>query len=125
MSHEFSIGQVWKYKTRANEAESRITIVAIDLADPEYGDIIHIYISDLSIPNSDAPEGKTVFINHLPYLAESLAESVTKMELIADQLPDYEEGYKLWKQAFEDSEAGVFEIPVKKAIDFVQASVTK
>ena len=74
----FSVGQVWKYKTRPNESDSRLTIVSIDHDDPEYGDIVHIYISELNIPNPSAPDGKTLFISHLPYLSESLAECVAE-----------------------------------------------
>ena len=129
-SPSFSVGQVWKYKTRPNESDSRLTIVSIDHDDPEYGDIVHIYISELNIPNPSAPDGKTLFISHLPYLSESLAECVTELE---SQLEDVErdleqfeatqEGYRLWKKAFENSEAGVFTNPVADAIGFVEKSI--
>ena len=129
-SVSFSVGQVWKYKTRSGESDSRVTIVSIDHDDPEYGDIVHIYISELNIPNPSAPDGKTLFISHLPYLSESLAECVTELE---SQLEDVEsdleqfeatqEGYRLWKKAFENSEAGVFTNPVADAIGFVEKSI--
>ena len=129
-SVSFSVGQVWKYKTRSGESDSRVTIVSIDYQDAEYGDIIHIYISDLNIPNPSAPGGKTLFISHLPYLADALAESVTELESqyddVKSQLKQFEatqEGYSLWKKAFENSEAGVFTNPVADAIGFVEESV--
>lgn len=131
-SPSFSVGQVWKYKTRPNESDSRVTIVSIDHDDPEYGDIVHIYISGLEIANPTAPNGKTLFISHLPYLSEALAESLTEMESqyddVESQLDQYDatqEGYRLWKRAFENSEAGVFTNPVADAIGFVEKSVQK
>ena len=129
MSIELSVGQIWKYQTRPGESDSRITIVEIDHDDPEYGQIVHVYISGLNIPNPQAPGGKTVFISHLPYQAEALQESLTELdhqpEDQAEPLPDFQEGYKLWRKAFENSEAGVFLIPVAEAIQSVAGTVGK
>ena len=122
MKADFSVGQVWKYKARPHESASEITIVAMD-SDKELGSIVHIYVADVDIPNPKAPAGKTSFIGHLPYNAEALQESVTELVGTADSLPDYEDGYKLWKQAFDDGEAGVFEVAVSEAIEGVQQSV--
>jgi len=93
MKTDFSVGQVWKYKTRSHEDES------------------------------EAPGGKTTFIGHLPYSEQALGESVTELVGTADSLPDFEDGYKLWKSAFDDGEAGVFEVAVSEAIEGVQQSV--
>ncbi len=76
----FSVGQVWQYQTRDHEPDSRITIVRIDADDKEFGNIIHIYISDVDIPNEDAPQGKTTYIGHMPYDEGALELCVTKKE---------------------------------------------
>lgn len=123
MSATFSVGQVWKYQSRQGESDSRITICQIDSDDPEYGDIVHIYVSGLEIPNAEAPGGKTVFISHMPYGIDALSESVTELDSETSELPEYEEGYQLWKDAFEDSEAGVFNVAVSEAVDFVQQTI--
>ena len=123
MTTKFETGQVWKYKTRTGENESRITIVHVDYDDHEYGDIVHIFISDLDIPNANAPEGKTIFIGHLPFESKALADSVTELESETEELPDFDSGYQLWREAFDNSEAGVFNVAVSEAIDFVQQSV--
>ena len=129
-SPSLSVGQVWKYQTRPGESDSRVTIVSIDHGDEEYGDIVHIYISELDIDNPSAPDGKTLFISHLPYAAEMLKASLTELESTYDdvqgELEQYEatqEGYRLWKRAFENSEAGVFTNPVADAIGFVEESI--
>lgn len=124
MSKQFSVGQIWKYKTRPQEPESLLTIVAIDSDLEEgFGDIIHVYISDVNIPNPKAPQGKTSFIGHLPYAESSLAESVTKLVRTESSLPDFKEGYQLWREAFESGEAGVFEVAVAEAIAGVEQNI--
>lgn len=124
MLTQFAPGQVWKYKTRPNEPGSRITIVRVDTDDPEFGNIIHIYLSDLDISNAAAPGGKTTFVNHMPYAEEVLAESVVELESEDQPLPEnYQDGYQLWREAFEKDEAGIFTVSVVEAIEFVQASI--
>jgi len=122
MKADFSVGQVWKYKARPHEGESQITIVAID-SDDDFGKIVHIYVADVDIPNPKAPEGKTSFIGHLPYLEAALEESVTELVGTADSLPEFEDGYQLWKKAFEAGEAGAFEVAVADAIDGVEENI--
>lgn len=124
MLTQFAPGQVWKYKTRPNEPDSRITVVRVDTDNEEFGNIIHIYLSDLDIPNASAPSGKTTIVNHLPYAEEALAASVLELESENQPLPaDYEDGYRLWREAFESDDAGIFTVSVVEAIGFVQASI--
>ena len=122
MITKFAAGQVWTYKTRPEETDSRLTIVRVD-DDDEYGTIVHIFISNVAIPNADAPEGKTTYIAHMPYAEEALEESANEIESESVDLPAYEEGYKLWRAAFESGEAGVFTIPIVEAIAFVEQSI--
>ncbi len=119
---EFSIGQVWKYKARPHEGASKITIVAID-TDAELGNIIHIYVSDVDIDNPGAPQGKTSFIGHLPYAEDALRDSVTELIESTGTLPNFEDGYRLWKMAFEDGEAGAFDVSVAEAIAGVEETI--
>ncbi len=122
MITQFAAGQIWSYQTRPNETESRLTIVRVD-DDDEYGTIVHIFISGVEIPNADAPDGKTTYIAHMPYAEDALEQCVKNLETESVELPDYEEGYRLWRDAFENSEAGVFTFPVSEAITFVEKSV--
>ena len=124
MLTKFATGQVWCYSTRPGEPASRITVVRVD-DDEDYGNIIHIHVSDVDIPNLSAPGGKTTFIAHLPYTEEALENSVSELESQTQALPDYEEGYRLWRQAFDRGEAGAFEIPVSQAVEFVQQTIVE
>lgn len=123
MITKFAEGQVWTYATRPGESDSRIKIVRLD-DDPEYGNIIHIFISDVAIPNPQAPEGTTTYIAHMPYVEEALEQCVKELESESTELPEFLEGYRLWREAFEQGDAGVFAIPVDQAIDFVQESLS-
>jgi hypothetical protein len=122
MITNFSVGQVWTYKTRAGELNSRITIVRLD-DDPEYGNIIHIHISNIEIENANAPGGKTTYIAHMPFMEDALAECVEQIENESAELPDYQEGHQLWRTAFENGEAGVFSVTVAEAIDGVAEAI--
>lgn len=124
MLTKFAVGQVWKYEARPHESDSRVTIVRVDSENQEFGNIIHIYISSVDIPNPDAPGGKTVFIQHMPYEEESLSQSVTELDSETKDLPDYHDGYRLWKDAFDKGQAGVFTVGVSEAVDFVQQSIS-
>ena len=123
MSIDFEPGQVWKYDNRDGEDDSRLTVVRVD-DDPEYGSIVHIYVSGLKIPNADAPDGVTTFVCHMPFIEDSIKKSVTELDRSVDKLPDFQEGYLLWREAFEGSEAGVFEVSVSDGIEIIQQSLS-
>jgi len=59
----------------------------------------------------------------MPFDEDTLKSSVTSLESESSDLPDYEDGYRLWKTAFDQSQAGIFEVAVSEAIDFVQQSI--
>ena len=122
MSIEFAPGQIWKYENRDGEDDSRLTVVRID-DDSEYGNIVHVYISGLKIPNESAPGGLTTFICHMPFIEDSIRQSVSELENSVDDLPDFEDGYLLWRKAFEDSEAGVFEVSVSDGVEIIQQTL--
>tara|TARA_B110000495_G_scaffold189596_1_gene190814 strand:+ start:2342 stop:2713 length:372 start_codon:yes stop_codon:yes gene_type:complete len=115
MLTQFSVGQVWTYATRDCEPDSRITIVRLD-EDADFGTIIHVFVSGVSIPNTQAPGGVTTFIAHLPYSEEALEKCVIQLDEETSELPDYESAYQLWRAAFESDEAGVFDDPVSQVI---------
>jgi len=37
-------------------------------------------------------------------------------------LPDYEEGYGMWRKAFEAGKAGIYTITVAEAVDVMEAT---
>jgi hypothetical protein len=62
----FDAGQVWAYKTRVGEEESRLLIDKVE-EDPKLGRIFHISISKIHIKNS-----AITIADELPHLPVSL-----------------------------------------------------
>ncbi len=122
-SNKYREGQIWAYKTRLGESDSKIYIIKID-NDPTLRNIYHVYIDKIAIKNPHLAGGVQNVLPHSPVSQKTLDESVTK--LIKDNalsLPDISEGYKIWKEAFDKGQAGVFTISVDKIIQNIEDSV--
>lgn len=117
-------GQIWKYETRKGEERSRVVILKVE----DYGEsgiIVHISIRGLKIKNPRLSAGYSEEIGHLPFDKEALLKSLTELESHAGELPDFEDGYSHWKEAFLRGTSGVFIGNVYDAIDFVDRSMNK
>jgi hypothetical protein len=122
-SQDFQVGQVWYYESRAQEPNSRLQILKID-AISSTEKFIHIAVEDLKIATSD--EGKFVDrIGHLPMSEAALRKSVVKMVSKKEPLPDFHEGYGMWREAFDVGKAGVFEVSVLEAVQFVEETYSQ
>lgn len=116
-------GQVWKYFTREGEEDSELTILKIDSAE-NIGLIIHVSINGLKLKNSRAENGFTSFVQHMPFNEEALTSSLTDKVAESSAMPDYEEGYNTWRNAFEKGHAGVFTLSVKDAISAMEEALS-
>jgi len=112
------IGQIWRYENREGETASRATILKIESAATET--IVHVAVSGVRIQNPHTPSGLSDEIGHLPFSETAVLDSLTELESSNNALPDYEEGYEHWKEAFDKGEAGVFSIGIKQAVDYVE-----
>jgi hypothetical protein len=118
-------GQIWEYETRTGEENSRLIILKVEESD-KGETIVHVSVSGLAMINSQQEKGMSEDIGHLPFAEEALIECLTKLESSDNELPpDYMEGYKIWKEAYDSGEGGVFTISVKEAVDFVERSVNR
>jgi hypothetical protein len=115
----YSPGQVWSYKTRPHEAQSRLTILRIDKTD-KVGFIVHARVDGLAIKNPTAPHGVAETISHLPFAADAIDASVVKLER-TDLVPDFHEGYETWREDFDRGKAGVWKIPVAEAVSAMES----
>jgi hypothetical protein len=116
----FEPGQVWTYHTRPGEEESRLTVVKVEPHD-KVGTIVHIRVDGVAQKNPHAPGGVSRVIHHMPFAAEAIDKSV--IELAASDRPvpaSFEEGYRLWKEAFDKGKAGVFTVTVAESITFCE-----
>ena len=51
----------------------------------------------------------------------AINQSVVKLLKDKTDLPDYRQGYDLWRKAFDADRAGIYTVPVAKAIDEMEA----
>lgn len=121
---EYSVGQVWEYKSRKDEESSRVYIVHIDQHE-KLGKIYHIYIEGINIKNPHIAGGIQVELPHAPVDEETLKLSLTKLVGKTDALPDISAGYGVWKEAFDSGEGGVFNIPISQIIQYIEDIVQK
>jgi hypothetical protein len=120
---EFEPGQVWTYHTRAGEEASRLTVVKIEPHE-KLGTIVHIRVDGVAQKNPHAPGGVSQVIHHMPFAAEAVRKSVIALEASAVPVPtSFEEGYGLWKEAFDQGKAGVFSISVAESIAFCEQAL--
>jgi hypothetical protein len=121
----FQTGQVWSYRTRAGEEDSRLTVVKVE--DHErLGTLVHIRVDGVAQKNPHAPDGVSRVIHHMPFTEEALGRSV--VELVAADAPvpaTFQEGYGIWKEAFDRDKAGVFTITVAEAIAFCEEATNR
>jgi len=121
----FEAGQVWTYQTRPGEEDSRLTVLKVEEYD-KLGTIVHIRVDGVAQKNPHAPDGVSSVIHHMPFDAEAIRKSVIELVDSGAPVPDsFEEGYAIWKEAFDKGEAGVFTITVAESIAFCEEALNK
>lgn len=119
---KFKVGQIWNYKTRKGEENSKITILKIEKYN-EKEIVVHIFVNGLNMKNELRPNGISEDIGHLLMSLESLNKSVTNLVSENNKLPDFKEGYENWKEAFDNNEGGIFSINVSEAVNFAEETI--
>lgn len=119
---KYKVGQVWSYKTRPNEKKSTFIVVKAE-SHPKLGNIIHVALRDLKLrkPGGDLIETA----KHLPFAEEAIDKSAVKLLKEKADLPDYEEGYGMWREAFDAGRAGVYTITIAEAVDVMEQSLNQ
>lgn len=120
----YKVGQVWSYKTRSQEKKSTFIVVKVE-SHPKLGNIIHIALRDLKMKNPHSPDGISDTANHLPFAEEAINKSAVKLLKEKADLPDYEEGYGMWREAFDDGRAGIYTITIAEAVNVMEATLNQ
>ena len=110
---QFQPGQIWHYKTRPTETDSKLTILKVE-TDPKLGVIVHIRLDGLSI---QTPEGVKREIAHMPFSEKSVRESISNLVETTSTIPPFQEGYKNWK----DANGGIWALSVSKSVDAMES----
>ncbi len=115
-------GQVWGYQTRPCDEQSYLIVVRVDDA-LELTNIVHICIEGVRVKDPFSKQWTIKTITHMPIAEEALSASVTNMLGVTTQLPDFQEGYEIWRTNFEKSQAGYFTAPVSECVDVVAQAI--
>src|SRR6478609_6176643 len=113
---KFCPGQVWAFKTPPAQPNAKLVILRVE-DDGNLGTIVHIAVTGLSYGNGQDT------IRHLPFAEHAIEQSVTNLEQASGAIPDFNEGYQMWREAFDAGKAGVFTIPVAEVCDAVTGIV--
>lgn len=120
---KYKVGQVWKYKTRPAEPNSTFTVLKVEHW-PKTGIIVHLRVDDVRIPIvSQDTISRTV--DHMPFSEEAVDSSAVVLIKSLPQVPDYSEGYELWKDAFLAGKAGVFSIGVAESVNYMEQTINQ
>ena len=123
MAQDFAEGQIWQYKTRPEETDSRLYIVKVD-SWPNGEKIFHIYVDKLKIKNPMLAGGIQTELPHAPVSEKTLKLSVTRFQKKTTELPNITEGYDIWKEEYDKGGAGVFTISVSEIITLIEGVVS-
>jgi hypothetical protein len=111
---KFKVGDEWEYRTRKSEEKSTLTILKVE-SSPELGIIVHVAVNKIRLANchgGPSPDS----VPHMPFARRALDDSVTKKIASDRPLPNYEDGYNEWKEAYSRKQAGIYVVPVSKAV---------
>ena len=112
------VGQVWRYRTRSGEEDSRARILVLE-QDPELGEIVHVRIEGVALPNPVLPANPNTVLGHVPIDSAAFRRSVTDLVGHDTGEPDLE-GYREWR----DAGGGVYALPLAETVAAVEATLT-
>ena len=121
---KFKVGQKWSYRARPGEEASYFIVVKID-NDPNLGRIIHIAMHGLKIKNPQSPKGLSETVSHMPFAEEAIEKSEVKLLKEKVELPDFKEGYQLWREAFDAGRGGIYTITVAEAVSVMETILNR
>lgn len=121
---ELKVGQKWSYSARPGEEASYFIIVKID-NDAKLGKIIHISMRGLKIKNPHSPDGFSSDVGHLPFAEEAIRKSGLKLLKEKVDLPEFKDGYRMWREAFDSGRAGVYSITVAEAVGVMETTLNR
>jgi hypothetical protein len=119
---DYAVDQVWTYDHRPGEEASR---VAIRLAgvEPEDGEVFHISILGVKLRNHRVPGGFQPAMNHAAVSRTTLDKSLRELTPEADTDTSWENGYAVWREAYDNGDAGVFDLGVAEILGYIEMVV--
>jgi len=106
---DFAVGQECIYKG-AIVPSSRAIIGRIDQGLVPGERIVSVTITDVPLPNPKTGKFEPTEVGHAPIDGKAFEQSVVGCSGFAPVSPDFEDGYRTWRAAFDRHEAGVFTV---------------
>jgi hypothetical protein len=120
----FAAGQVWSYHTRPGEEDSRLTVVKVE-PNERLGTLVHVRLDGVAQKNPHAPDGVSRVVHHMPFAEAAIERSVVELLDSGPTPTSWEEGYRLWREAFDKGKAGVFTITVAESVSFCEEALAR
>lgn len=115
-------GQTWSYKTRPGEEKSIFIVLKVE-NHPQLGNIVHIALDNLKMKCRTSADCQVTQAGHLPFAESALTKSAVKMLKENASLPDYRQGYDLWREAFDQNRAGIYTTSIADAVETMEATL--
>ena len=115
---KYEPGQEYSFRARPQDPAPRFVVLQVE-ARPELGTIVHVAVSGVRIENPSAPAGYSERVGHSPITAVALDRSDVKLERVGVPLPDFAEGYRMWR----DANGGVFTVTLSEYLDVLEAGM--
>ncbi|QWT18796.1 hypothetical protein KPL74_13710 [Bacillus sp. NP157] len=122
MRPEYAPGQAWTYRTRPGEEASRLVIRKVDV-EPEDGQVFHVSILDVKLRNHRVPGGIQSAMHHAAVNRATLDQSVLECVGEGEDDETWMDGYAVWRQAYDNGDAGVFDIAVADILGYIEMVV--
>jgi hypothetical protein len=116
----YAEGQVWEYDTRKADAGSLIRIMRIDDL-PRAGRMIHICVVGLKLPYPAGPGGILAEVPELPMTPAAMDASVRRLSTRKATCTRFANGYKIWRQEYDQGQIGTVTIPLKAMMERIAA----
>lgn len=121
----YKSGQMWSYQTRPGEEKSTFIVLKVE-NHPVFGNIVHIALDNLKLNCPANSDDCTVSqAQHLPFSEAAITKSAVKMLKENVALPDYQEGYKLWREAFDAKRAGIYTASIADAVKAMESTLNQ
>ena len=119
-----AVGQVWKYRTRPGEEDSRVAIGKIEEIE-KFGTVVHVSLTGLKVKTSSTPEGTMSSMAHAPVAQAQVVASVTELTSEPANLEGFEDGYQTWFEAFQKQQAGVFKVELAEMVGQIEKALRR
>jgi hypothetical protein len=116
---EYAPGQAWTYRTRQGAEGSTVVIRKKDV-EPEDGEVFHISILGANLRNHRVDGGLQPSMHHAAVARTTLDQSLLAYIGDGDEDEAWMDGYAVWRQAYDNGDAGVFDTSVAEILDYIE-----